>query len=909
MIAGAVTDSLLRAKVEAVCKKEPQARAIGIKVSGPWHGIKRLVIGDKDLPVVYCPSVLALREQLAQDDAVPKVLLTDRSEQELGTDVIFRLALARLHEVQPWQIILERFAAKTCDPKLTKESWMERHLLRIAAEKQNLAPAPGGFLDEDTIWRELLSALIKLDTARPSATELLRWTLESGRLDFWGQLSADTQEGMARYLAEQAGAAGPLILGAVAAERGADAVPLGLVCGLLFTKEATSPAHATVVLKATGRLEAWLSGRAIGPEEAGAWATASQTVLAELGEGQNRIVLERAEALLRELKADSLIMMSTLFPSSLELRLGQWGEALSSLGSDISRSTLDRAERAFQTVRSHQLWAQQSERRLRLFMARRVAWALVDAGAQDKPRSFAEAVDSYSLRLSWLDRAREVLVQGDENPVVAKGMAGLVQRVMELRESFNRQFGQLLVDWTASGSHSGTASGSTAVGVESILEAALTPVAKRSPVLLLVLDGMSVPVFLTLREDLARIGWVEAGLKAGALPRQAIAMLPTETEASRASLLSGVPLRGQASLEKDRFARHPALRSLSKGGKPPVLFHKADLIGESVGLEDEVRRAIEDPEQQIVGVIVNAIDDHLAKGDQIAAPQTVDAIRPLGLLLATARAAGRVVLVTSDHGHVLERELTYRRTDGKSSRYRPASGTVAQDEVLLQGARVLTPTNQVIAPWSERIRYGHKKSGYHGGASPQEVIVPVALLVPTEQLSGEWQEQVLRPPAWWNPDVFEGEASVATAAQPIQPAIPEAKGAQGVLFSAGPALDGNQDKAAWIDRLLASATFTARQKQFARLALPRERITDVLSALDRHGDKLLISALAQLLGLPPVRLRGILGALRTLLNIDAYSVLTIDEGDMSVTLDRPLLERQFELSGTAAARTRESAQS
>lgn len=898
MSAGAVTESLLRAKVEAVCKKDPHARSIGIKVDGPWRGQDRLAASGKELRVVYCPSVLAIREQLAQEDGTPKVILTDRFEQELGSDVLFRLALARLHEVRPWEVILERFQARTCDPRLPKELWMESYLLRIVAEKAELDPAPGGFLDEETVWRELLLSLLKLDVARPTALELLSWTLSPGNLHAWAALPADAREGIASYLAEQAGAIGPLILGALTAGRGADAVPLGLVCSLLFAAEAAEPPHAAVVLKAMGRLEAWLRGQSPGPQEGRAWATASQGLLSELPEEQQRRLMERAEALLRELKAESLLRLSDLLPSSLEQRLSQWGDALGALARDASRTMLDRAEGALRAVQGHRLWQQHRERSQRLIMARRVAWALVETPAQDKPASFADAVVGYSERLAWLDRAREVLVLGDENPIVAKGMAGLVQRAIELRETFSRHFGQLLADWVKSGSAVGT----SPLGIESVLDTVLAPVARRGPVLLLVLDGMSVPAYLVLREDLARTGWVEAGLKTGAPPRQAVAMLPTETEASRASLLSGVAMRGRAADEKDRFARHPALRELSRGGKPPVLFHKAELIGESVGLQDDVRRAIEDSEQQVVGVVVNAIDDHLAKGDQIAAPETVDAIRPLGLLLATARAAGRAVVVTSDHGHILERELTHRRTDAKSSRSRPATGPVADDEVLLHGPRVLTETGKLIAPWSERIRYGSKKSGYHGGASPQEVIVPIGVLVPTEQLEGQWQEQVLRPPTWWNPDVRIPETSTSDALQPARPAIPETKGSQGVLFSAGPAVDAGTDDSAWMGKLLESAQLTARRKQFARLALPPERILDVLTALDRHGGKLLIDALAQLLGLPPVRLRGILGALRTLLNVDAYSVLTIDESDMSVSLDRPLLEKQFELSSTEPPR-------
>lgn len=111
-------------------------------------------------------------------------------------------------------------------------------------------------------------------------------------------------------------------------------------------------------------------------------------------------------------------------------------------------------------------------------------------------------------------------------------------------------------------------------------------------------------------------------------------------------------------------------------------------------------------------------------------------------------------------------------------------------------------------------------------------------------------------------------------------------GSQGFLLAQAAGGPPSDSQTPWTSRLLASPILLARNKQFARLALPKERIVDVLSTLDASGGKLMLAALAQKLGLPLVRVRGILGALRTLLNVDVYSVLTIDESDLSVSLDR-----------------------
>lgn len=902
MSSGTLSESLLRAKVEEVRSKAPQARAIGIKVDTPWRGCAELPLHDGTARVVYCPSVLAFRQQLAGGESETLVLLTNQKEQELGSDVLYRLALSRLHEVRPWQVILERFQAKRWDVRLTKEPWMEAPLLRIVSEKPSLAPAPGGFLDEETIWRELLSYLIRLPEPRPSAKAILRWSLSPDGPGAWAQLPQDAKAGIQTHLLEHAGRCGPALGFALLAGRGEDLVPIGLVCDLLFSQAATRPELSTVVLKATGRLESWIGMGALDAEEGRAWADVSQEVLRELPTERVTQLLGRAEQLLTSFHADALLSLSDALPSSLEHRLSQLGEALGKLAREPKQTRLGDVRVALAASRAHRLWNHDPGRCERLLSACRVAQAVVSILPPQSPPSLAESVRHYVDSLAWLDRAREDLVAGDRNPVVATGMKALYAQAVTVRERQNEQFGTALRDFCASGSET-----EDVLGVESLLQRVVAPIAAHSPVLLLLMDGMSVPVFLSLQEDLARLGWLASSAKQSSFPRAALAMIPTETEASRASLLSGRRVRGQAGAEKKNFAEQPDLRRVSQTGKPPILFHKADLPGDSIGLHDEVRHAIEDLDQQVVGVVINAIDDHLSKGDQIAIPQTVDSIRPLGLLLANARAARRVLVITSDHGHIRERGLVLRRSQERPSRSRSAVGEVQRDELLLEGPRVLSSHHRIIVPWSERVRYASEKCGYHGGVTPQEAVVPVAVFLATDQPSMHFAEAPCRPPAWW--DLFGPQQPVAPPAKALLPPpfVPQVAGSQGVLLDTVGTHTPADAASWWIARLLGSPVLEARKKQFARLALPNERIEEVLSALDKSGGKLLLAALAQKLGLPVVRVRGILGALRTLLNVDAYSVLTIDESDLSVSLDRPLLERQFELHTGAVSAERNPA--
>jgi hypothetical protein len=68
-----------------------------------------------------------------------------------------------------------------------------------------------------------------------------------------------------------------------------------------------------------------------------------------------------------------------------------------------------------------------------------------------------------------------------------------------------------------------------------------------------------------------------------------------------------------------------------------------------------------------------------------------------------------------------------------------------------------------------------------------------------------------------------------------------------------------------------------------------------LMVLDERGGTILRPALAQKLGEPELRVPGLIAAVRRILNVDGYAVLSVDDTSGSVVLNRQLLEVQFEL--------------
>jgi hypothetical protein len=99
----------------------------------------------------------------------------------------------------------------------------------------------------------------------------------------------------------------------------------------------------------------------------------------------------------------------------------------------------------------------------------------------------------------------------------------------------------------------------------------------------------------------------------------------------------------------------------------------------------------------------------------------------------------------------------------------------------------------------------------------------------------------------------------------------------------------------WIDRLFASPTYAAQKRLAGRVAPRDEDVARLLQVLDQRGGRLSETALAQALRQPAIRMSGLVSAAARVLNVDQSRILHLDRVSHTVTLERALLERQFEL--------------
>ena len=884
----APTFSQIKAQVAAIRKTDERAQVFGIRSQGRWEGEGRSTDGEEVYRIIQCDSPLQIRMALQElaDDVAATVIVTNLPDEQIGQDIRVRLARRKLYPIKAWQIVKTLFQAKHVDPRLTKHSWIADALMEMAPPA-GYPPVPSGVLDAETAWDLLLTRRLGMPAGGPDLVALLKWSMAADNVQRWRDAREELRTAAQDWISQYAGPAGTAVLRCAAVNDSPDALPIGLALDVIFNDEAQGQLD-----RAAGRMEG-LTGTPELTEALGRrWALAAVEV-ARYGfaDSQERQVwLKRSDEILAKVGAASHAFLSEVSPLGFEQRLGQFGEALDEAvargAGDVPSDVLDAVAR----ISAHDMARDQRRQIDRVEMAVRLLRWLAKAGGKDAHRSasFGKAAERYAAEGGWVDWARTVLCEGEPLEGLAKAYSRLLAVVSTIREQDNHHFAQLLRDWTRAGSR-----GTAVLPVERVLEAVVAPLAGSTPVLLLLMDGMSCAVFLELLGDITSQNWVELCPRQSKAVPPVISTIPSVTQAARASLLCGALREGTSRDESAGFAENPALLAACRGGEPPVVFHKVAVgQGPDGSLADAVRRAIQSTKRRVVGVVVNSVDDLLFKGDQFSPQWNLERVPILGALMYEASEAGRAVVLASDHGHVLERE-TKLVSQGEGDRWREDDAPAAEGEMVLSGDRVLgSRGNEAVAAWSERIRYGGKKRGYHGGATPQEMIAPLAVLTARGEPPDGWSMAPVREPDWWR--WAEPPEPPADQVEPAERPAGQVETAEKL-----PLLEmaGQVEPAApeWVEELLKSDVF-GRQREIAGRTAPKEAmIRKFLMALHGRGNKLGRTALAKKLELPPVRVGGVISGMRRVLNVEGYVVLNVDDATDSVELNMTLLRSQFDL--------------
>ncbi|CAO5258129.1 BREX-2 system phosphatase PglZ [Frankia sp. AgKG'84/4] len=845
---------------------------------------------------------------------------------------------------------------------------------------------------------------------------MLRWTTVPAATEAFRRLGDHERAGLTAYLGERTGRAGRTLLALVTAGNGDRALALGLVCDCLWpgpdpnTSARPAGVDAAAVERAKVRVERYFGDARLDETAMRAFADASRevvaTALAPTRPGTSRLgltpgatsltlhpddeipaLLDTAERLLDELDGQAAGAASDLLRTGFHHRLlfvaTTIRDFLVSAESGVDRALLATAAHdvvtAVGSLRAHLLASiDRAEVERAAMAARVVGWlatqptgslradppappgaARASRNRSGGPMTLPAALDAHLDDSAWADVALSHLASGELAPAVGTVYGDLFRVAARRRRALDAGFARLLADWTV-----GVPGPGAPLLVEEILDRVVAPVVTARGgrrALLVVLDGLSAAVATQLAAELRRDRWQEydplgaaradqaAGEPTGSDRRRAaVAALPTITATSRTSLLAGRLTSGDKATEKAAFEQHPRW-----GRHRARLFHDAELAGvPGAPLDQDLTQALAS-ETPLVAVVINTVDDTLHKGRPRDDGWSLADFGRLRAVLAYARNADRIVIVTSDHGHVIDHGATeLAATDAVSARHRvPAASdaTAGDGEVELVGPRVLAPGGRIVALWDPTLHYLGRKGGYHGGASPAEVTVPVLAFLPfrlsatsaSRDLPPGWRALPDQRPRWWSlqgPDVMSrlggdtvrvgaraagsgvAAAVAETAHLPRRRRRPTEEQSGPALFDlpqqtasaaeagAGPAAPvdssgplassaaAGRDDAVdlLVAGLMASELLRSQLKGLAR-PLSVDKVEAAVRALLAANGTLATLVVAERAGEIPRRASGFAVNLRRLFNIDNYAVLDeLDDGH-TLRLNVDLLRQQFGL--------------
>lgn len=841
-------------------------------------------------------SLLELRDLLSHTTGNERLaVVADLPQGQLPADIRARLMNARLNEIEPWRVVLNRFGAARIDPRLRLDDELATALL-THEPKEGFAPLPTGVLDAATCWGAVNELVLGLPDRQPTARRLLAWLTEEDPVRL-RQADVAIRERACQAMSERDPLAA-MILSIAALPDGDHPLALGLCAEVIFHTEAG--AHRELA-KSEERFSQRISGRHLGLKDARAWAEEARAALRDLSVDQQAAVLRQADSLLGKLGAAAFAAWSDALPSGFVGRLEQFGQALSQVvAAQVNDADWQRAHALLRLIDRHGRTASEILRVKKARMALRLASWL--ATPEHDCGGLGEQARSYRDDTAFVDWARTAVSGAEAVAPLQAAYTRISELVLERRERLNERFARQLADWYAKASppHGFTT-------IDRTLEDMVPQLAgDKNRVLVLVMDGMSWAVAQELLRELETAAhWTVRSLEqsASALPDPVLSTVPSLTECGRYALLTGRLGVGNQDDEKSGFAQHPAVRSVSASTNPPVLFHKGDLEEDGrQGLAKDVDAALRNAKQRIVGIVLNTVDDYLAKDDQRHPSWRVGEWRLLEAILDAALAGKRAVLLCADHGHMLDSWAKGSRAATDEGGERWHAGEPSAGELAISGPRADAVKGPLTALWSERRHYKAKKNGYHGGISPQEMVAPLVVLAHQDHEIPGWTERHLSEPDWWQLGERAGaEPITATVVKPTtrrrDRGLPDGPTIFDMLEDVDQPKPAETTAASdWVTAVIASDTFITQAKQAGRRRASDDTVAAALRSLGAAaGNQISERQLAAAVDQPALRIRGLVAQLQRLLNVDGYQVIgyTLDGGH--IRLDRDLLLTQFGL--------------
>ncbi len=407
----------------------------------------------------------------------------------------------------------------------------------------------------------------------------------------------------------------------------------------------------------------------------------------------------------------------------------------------------------------------------------RLARAIAAAQALQRPATIAGFGDIFAQELAWGDlAARRVRDTVTVDEVARETVTALVDRWFALRDEWNRGFATLAArDWSKV-MHGNREAGSLAL--HRVLGEVVRPLVQVAPggsgrrhVFFVVLDGCDLPSFYEIvraleQRQIAPIlppGGVGLPLLAaqygdvlGPHVALGIAPMPTITSHARRAIFAGMIPDAVVIDEREAFAAASSAdgkafeRCVALGSATRKLFLKGDRADSGVALEALLGSPQMAPD--VVAAVFNEVDDALSsKQSGVLPPWQLGNLGAIARALTIAVRNDWTIILTADHGHTPFREPDLRAAGFTGSRYveLPDGPAPVPQSVVFEKGSDVPRRLAVLYRVGEHGAPAHV--GYHGGASLEEVFVPIVCLG-----SGMLDPRAISEPAWWSgivPDV------------------------------------------------------------------------------------------------------------------------------------------------------------
>lgn len=873
-----VSAAMLQQKAaDLVASKRPE-RALVLRAKPEWAG-GDLKVGGRTVRVVAGVSQLGIVDFLTAMGADEyAIILTDRSRSDLGETVLSRVFKNDIQLPDEWQAIPRLFEAREVSRELRRLDWAATALL----DHQPVGGWPKTAevtLSDGFAVGSLLNALLGQPdlAAEVDATGLMS---ALGRVDTrsrWVAVDPGLRRHLIDWVDSNVGSAGSLALKIAQKTELMAPLAVALVLDVLWPEDGSSPDEEQVAARV--RIERYIGESPVRIDAAKAAARIAKAMVLRAGTHGGSdvpVAIKQAEALLADINWTAGAERSAVLPQGYRARVRALANALENDG-DV--------EAALVEIHRHRDHTASASPDMAVRLHR---WLHTD---EPETSVLSEDLDLQVRDGSWVDAAMGAIWSGSDDPLVSRAYSSVTDRVRARRASRDsnaaRRLDQALTNGPAA------TLGESVIGVERLLGDVVAPW-RNNGVLLVVLDGFSSAIATSLAADVARIGLVEFVPEASKRRFGAVAALPSLTNISRASPFCGQVTKGTGEDER---------KGLAKAFPGAQTFHKDGLRAPAgAALPETVASAITADAKSVpvVGVVINAIDDAVHKNDVADWVWGFDQLAPLRALLDAAVNARRTVVITSDHGHVVERATEALAAVGADARWRTPGSPVAEGEVAVSGSRVVADGRSAVLLWREDAHFGPRRAGYHGGASLAEITVPVLVFQPATALgtaADGWVQAPPQTPAWWNDPVLA--APVTPMPKPkARKKAPKVDDGDGLFSVEDAALNPPPAAATGIvAALLGSAPYASQRAMAGRRALPDDQVELFVRAIVDRGFRAHRDTVAAAVGVPGTNIGQVLASVKRLVNIDGYDVLSLDNDGVTYKLDEALLRDQFGLRG------------